>query len=109
MTAYATLTAGLLARKGQASPVAPTGFPMVATHTQPRPATRRETGLVPRGLTRRQAAVYVGVSPTTFKKLVTTGVFGAPMLLADRRRWDRLAIDHAFDRMSGHPGSYPAS
>ncbi len=103
-TTYATLTAGLLARKGQAAAATPSLAPATFPEAGPVEVTWRDTTLVPRGLTKRQAAAYVGVSPTTFKKLVAAGVFGPPMVLASRRRWDRLVLDQSFDRMSGLKG-----
>lgn len=55
----------------------------------------------PRVLNTRQAAAYVGVSAQTFDKLVERGVFDRPLMLDERRRWDRHALDRAMDKLSG--------
>lgn len=51
----------------------------------------------PRGLSRADAAAYVGISATLFGQLVEAGVFPAPKRLAGRCVWDRLSLDRAFD------------
>ncbi|MDX2289774.1 MAG: hypothetical protein NW217_13245 [Hyphomicrobiaceae bacterium] len=52
--------------------------------------------LAPRGLSRVEAAAYVGVSPTKFDEMVGDGRM-PPAKRADARRiWDRLALDAAF-------------
>ncbi len=57
-------------------------------------------GLVPRGLTREQAAEYCGCeSLQAFEDWVRRGIVPGPM--AGTRRWDRKAIDRALDRRSG--------
>ena len=53
--------------------------------------------LPPRGLCREAAAAYVGVSPTTFDKLVKTKRMPAPRCIDARRLWDRHALDLVFD------------
>ena len=52
--------------------------------------------LPPRGLCRVQAAQYVGVSATTFDKMVTEGRMPGPKVIDRRKVWDRLALDLAF-------------
>ena len=52
--------------------------------------------LAPRGLCRVQAAQYVGISPTTFDRMVEAGQMPAPKKIACRKVWDRLALDVAF-------------
>lgn len=61
-------------------------------------------GLIPRYLTRPQAAAYLGVSTRTFDEEVDAGRWPA----ADRRgakggslTWDRLLLDHYADRRAG--------
>lgn len=68
---------------------------------------RIATNLHPRGLNRDQAARYVGLSPTTFARLVREGVMPEPIHFGRRVVWDRRAIDEALDRMSGHPVDTP--
>lgn len=56
----------------------------------------------PRGLNRLEAARYVGVSPTTFDKLVLDGKMPKPKEVGARRVYDRSQLDSAFD-MLGEP------
>jgi predicted DNA-binding transcriptional regulator AlpA len=58
--------------------------------------------LAPRGLGRVVAAQYLGISPTTFDRLVLERKMPAPKLIAGRRVWDRVAIDAAFEAL-GEP------
>lgn len=51
----------------------------------------------PRGLSRIEAARYVGVSPTTFDRLVAEGVMPKPKAIGARRVYDRALLDSAFD------------
>lgn len=51
----------------------------------------------PRGLSRVEAARYVGVSPSTFDKLVNSGEMPQPKRVGGRRIYDRAALDAAFD------------
>lgn len=53
----------------------------------------------PRGLNRLEAARYVGVSPTTFDKLVLDGKMPRPKEVGARRVYDRTALDSAFDAL----------
>jgi excisionase family DNA binding protein len=50
---------------------------------------------------RKEAASYVGVSPTTFDKLVRQGTMPRPTVFLGRKVWDRLAIDRLLDAESG--------
>jgi hypothetical protein len=52
---------------------------------------------VPRGMSRRQAAAYWGVSPGTFAKMVRLGIAPQPMVMPGitRRVYDRDQIDTA--------------
>ena len=56
-------------------------------------------GTLPRGLSRRQAAAYVGVSPTTFNAMVADGRMPKPKQIGKRRVWDRHQLDAAFDAL----------
>lgn len=56
--------------------------------------------LPPRGLSRTQAAEYVGVSPSTFDKLVSDGRMPGPLRINSRTLWDLKAIERAFERLS---------
>ena len=53
--------------------------------------------LPPRGLCRAAAAAWVGISASTFDKLVKDGRMPSPRRIDARRVWDRLALDLAFD------------
>jgi hypothetical protein len=50
----------------------------------------------PRGLSRVEAAAYVGVSPSLFDKMVDDGRMPKPKQANARRLWDRLRLDEAF-------------
>lgn len=52
--------------------------------------------LAPRGLSREQAAAYVGVSPTFFDQLVTDRLMPRPKRIGRRCLWDRIQLDAAF-------------
>ena len=71
----------------------------------PEPKAARSTalpeGTLPRGLSRRQAAAYVGVSPTTFDAMVADGRMPKPKHIGARRVWDRRRVDEAFDELPG--------
>lgn len=63
----------------------------------------------PRGLSRSEAAAYIGVSATLFGELVAAGVFPAPKRIRSRCVWDRRSLDRAFDDLPealnlGHDG-----
>jgi excisionase family DNA binding protein len=53
----------------------------------------------PRGLSRIEAARYIGVSPSTFDRLVAEGVMPKPKELGARRVYDRAQLDSAFDAL----------
>ena len=50
----------------------------------------------PRGLSRVEAAAYVGVSPSLFDQMVADGRMPVPKVINSRRVWDRLEVDAAF-------------
>lgn len=50
-----------------------------------------------RGLTRAEAAQYIGISPNTFDKLVNDGAMPQPKRVFSRKIWDLRALDSAFD------------
>lgn len=52
--------------------------------------------LVPRGLSRVLASLYVGVSTTKFDQLVREGRMPTPKRIDSRNVWDRLELDVAF-------------
>ncbi|MEQ1951005.1 hypothetical protein [Mesorhizobium sp. CN2-181] len=50
----------------------------------------------PRGLSREEAARYIGVGSTKFDELVKDGRMPKPKRLDGRTIWDRVALDMAF-------------
>lgn len=52
--------------------------------------------LPPRGLSRAQAAAYIGVSPSLFDVMVDDGRMPKPTRINARAVWDRIKIDEAF-------------
>lgn len=53
--------------------------------------------LAPRGLSRVEAAAYVGVSPSLFDLLVSDGRMPTPKRINSRTVWDRKKLDQAFE------------
>jgi len=66
-------------------PLSPSGF---------RPIPRR-------GLSRTEAAIYVGVSTTKFDQMIGDGRMPKPRRIDARRVWDIRALDQAFDSLPG--------
>jgi predicted DNA-binding transcriptional regulator AlpA len=52
-----------------------------------------------RGLSREEAAVYVGVSTTKLDEMVADGRMPKPKEIDARRVWDVRALDTAFDAL----------
>jgi excisionase family DNA binding protein len=52
-----------------------------------------------RGLSRVEAATYVGVSPSKFDELVRDGRMPAPKRIDGRKVWDIHNLDVAFDAL----------
>jgi predicted DNA-binding transcriptional regulator AlpA len=53
----------------------------------------------PRGLTRLQAAAYVGLGVTFFDQQVQLGVMPKPVRIGSRTVWDLRELDAAFDSL----------
>jgi excisionase family DNA binding protein len=60
-----------------------------------------------RGLSRVQAAEYVGVSPSTFDELVASGRMPRPRTVKSRIIWDRWELDEAFETLPHKDGPSP--
>lgn len=60
--------------------------------------------LAPRGLSRVQAAAYIGVSPALFDIMVKDGRMPAPKRINARTVWDRVKLDEAFAAISNDDG-----
>ena len=52
-----------------------------------------------RGLSRNEAAMYVGISAAKFDDLVADGRMPAPVRIDSRKVWDIRALDLAFDAL----------
>jgi hypothetical protein len=68
----------------------------------PSPSPRISTlplSLPPRGLSRKQASEYIGVSPSHFDKLVADRIIPPAKRLAGRTVWDLKQLDKAFDAL----------
>jgi len=50
-----------------------------------------------RGLSRIEAAVYLGISPSKFDEMVKDGRVPGPRLIDGRKVWDVHELDVAFD------------
>lgn len=55
--------------------------------------------LHPRGITRKEAAAFVGLSPSAFDAARARGEYPGPTLAG--RRYDKKLLDRALDRLSG--------
>jgi excisionase family DNA binding protein len=55
--------------------------------------------LPPRGLSRAQAAEYVGVGVTKFDEMVDDGRMPKPKRIDGRTVWDRVKLDEAFEAL----------
>jgi predicted DNA-binding transcriptional regulator AlpA len=60
--------------------------------------------LAPRGLSRVEAAAYVGVSPSLFDAMVKDGRMPRPKRINARAVWDRKRLDEAFDALPDENG-----
>lgn len=55
--------------------------------------------LPPRGLSRGQAAAYIGVSASLFDQLIKDGRMPNPKRINGRVVWDRRQLDEKFDAL----------
>jgi predicted DNA-binding transcriptional regulator AlpA len=60
--------------------------------------------LPPRGLSREQAAAYIGVSPSLFDMLIKDCRMPGPKRINSRVVWDRLKLDVAFEALADTDG-----
>jgi predicted DNA-binding transcriptional regulator AlpA len=61
--------------------------------------TSNVLSLEPRGLSRAQAAAYVGISPSLFDQMVADGRMPSPKTINTRKIWDRRELDTSFDAL----------
>ena len=59
---------------------------------------------VRRGLDENEAAVYLSLSPSFFRKLVADGQMPRPRIIGGRRIWDIEELDLAFKSMPREGG-----
>ena len=62
------------------------------------------TSLPPRGLSRSEAAAYVGVGTTLFDAMVRDGKMPGPKRIHARVVWDRHRLDKAFEALPDEDG-----
>jgi excisionase family DNA binding protein len=60
--------------------------------------------LAPRGLSRGQAAEYIGVGVTKFDQMVHDGRMPRPKRIDGRLVWDRIKLDDAFEGLDDDSG-----
>jgi hypothetical protein len=81
------------------------------THSPERQSQQRPSSAdpvyPPRGMSRAQAALYVGVSPSMFDMMVKDGRMPGPKLINSRTVWDRFALDRAFEALPDRDSSNP--
>lgn len=64
--------------------------------------------LAPRGLSRTEAAAYIGVSASLFDMMVDDGRMPGPKRINARTVWDRKRLDAAFEALpDDNPESNP--
>ena len=66
--------------------------------TTPRPQSL-PPNLPPRGLSRTEAAAYLGIGAGTFDKLVKDGAMPQAKKMLGRLVWDRIQLDKAFESL----------
>jgi hypothetical protein len=62
---------------------------------------------LPGGMSRVQAAAYVGVSPSLFDAMVQDRRMPGPKLINSRTVWDRFALDLAFEALPDRDSRNP--
>lgn len=53
----------------------------------------------PRGMSREEAARYIGIGTTKFDQMVKDGRMPKPKRVDGRTIWDRIKLDDAFTRL----------
>jgi len=59
----------------------------------------RMTSLPRRGLSREEAAIYLGIGSGTFDEMRLSGRVAAPRIIKNRKLWDIRELDLAFDAL----------
>jgi predicted DNA-binding transcriptional regulator AlpA len=60
---------------------------------------RDQQRIEPRGLSRGEAAEYIGVSASLFDQMVKDGRMPEPKRINSRTVWDRRRLDEAFEAL----------
>ena len=66
--------------------------------------SRLPLSLAPRGLSRVQAAEYIGVGVTKFDEMVDDGRMPQAKRIDGRLVWDRVKLDEAFEELDDDRG-----
>ena len=66
-----------------------------------------EPKITPRGLSRTEAARYIGVCPSKFDQLVKDGRMPKPIKIDGRVVWDIKELDDAFEELKDERPSNP--
>ncbi|HEY5306095.1 MAG TPA: hypothetical protein VIJ52_05430 [Pseudolabrys sp.] len=74
-------------------------MPETATDTRRKPADVLPPSLAPRGLSRVQAAAYIGIGASLFDQLVKDGRMPPAKRINGRTIWDRRRLDVAFEAL----------
>jgi excisionase family DNA binding protein len=73
--------------------------------TDRRPKLTDALSYPPRGMSRDEAARYIGVSPTKFDRMIADKEMPKPKQLGGRVVWDRFALDMAFSALPEQGGA----
>lgn len=63
-----------------------------------------EVGLAPIGLSREEAAAFIGVGASKFDQMVDDGRMPKPKVVDGRRVWSRLSVAKAFAALPDEAG-----
>lgn len=74
-------------------------MPQTVSAARQRAAEVLPPSLPPRGLSRAQAAAYIGVSASLFDQMVRDGRMPAAKRINGRVVWDRRRVDEMFDAL----------
>lgn len=73
----------------------------MARSNRGKPRIGRIGYLEPRGLSRCEAAAYIGISPSSFDRMLDNHDMPPPKQINGRKVWCRLELDEAFERLPG--------
>lgn len=65
-------------------------------------STRPDKPIPRRGLSRVEAAIYLGISPSKFDAMRTDGRVGPPKVIDARKVYDIRMLDEVFDALPVH-------